>query len=505
MRKRKGKLLSALLLGALMCLQSACGGVQTENVADTTKQVKTEQTEAEENREGQPEEITSCKEESEDETGNRYQPEWTKDAVIYEVNIRQYTEEGTFSAFAEHLQELKDMGITTLWFMPIHPISETKRSGELGSYYSITDYRAVNPEFGTEEDFAALVERAHDMGFYVMMDWVANHTGWDCAWITEHPDWYTQDEKGNIISPEGMGWPDVADLNYENQDMRAEMISCMKYWVENYDIDGYRCDFASGVPTDFWEEARAELEEIKPFYMLAEDDTKKELLNSAFDFNYNWGLYDILRGIAKNTKQAGTVRLYIPENYPDGTYTLNFLDNHDKNSYESSIMNGFGKDALPEMFAVIYTIPGAPLIYSGDEVGLNHCLAFMEKDTIDWETTGVSYRDLLGELGAIRSENPALYCGNYGGKIHYYTTDNKNILTFYRQKDGNLIKCIFNLSKKEQILDVTDIVDGTETVLLHGQGSEVLEMEDYPVTEDELSGEVTLDPWEFWILSEGEE
>ena len=166
---------------------------------------------------------------------------WTKDAVIYEVNIRQYTQEGTFDAFSEHLQEIKDMGINTLWFMPIHPISETNRSGKLGSYYSITDYREVNPEFGTKEDFKELVDQAHQMGFHVMMDWVANHTGWDCTWIEEHPDWYTQDQEGNVISPEGMGWPDVADLNYDNKDMRKEMIASMKYWVKEYEIGRASC------------------------------------------------------------------------------------------------------------------------------------------------------------------------------------------------------------------------------------------------------------------------
>lgn len=442
--------------------------------------------------------------ESQDMEGERYQAEWTKDAVIYEVNVRQYTEEGTFRAFSEHLQEVKDMGVNTLWFMPVHPISETKRSGTLGSYYSITDYREINPEFGTKEDFAALVDRAHEMGFHVMMDWVANHTGWDCPWIKEHPDWYTRDAAGNIISPEGMGWPDVADLNYENADMRAEMISCMKYWVEEYDIDGFRCDYANGVPTDFWEEARTELEEVKPLYMLAEDDKALSLLNRAFDFNYNLHLYDTLLSIAKDSKNADSVKYYIPENYPDGTYTMNFLDNHDKNSYENNILSGFGTDALPAMFSLIYTIPGTPMIYTGDEIGLDHNIAFMEKDTVNWNGSELSYRGLLAELGKIRSSNPALYSGNYGGAINYYDLDNKHVLAFYRGKDGNLVKCLFNLSKREQTIDVTELFDGTETVLLYGQGGEELRMEDHAVTEERLEGEITMKPWEFWIVMKEE-
>ncbi len=434
----------------------------------------------------------------------RYQPEWTKDAVIYEVNVRQYTEEGTFDAFSEHLQTLKDMGINTLWFMPIHPISETKRSGILGSYYSITDYRLVNPEFGTNEDFKELIDKAHDMGMKVMMDWVANHTGWDCAWITEHPEWYTKNSAGNIISPDGMGWPDVADLNYDNQEMRAEMIACMKYWVQEYDVDGFRCDFATGVPQDFWETARTELEEIKPVYMLAEDHLVKELLDEAFDFNYNWNLYDCMIEVAKDRKQANRLKLHIPENFPDGTYTLNFLDNHDKNSYERTIMGAFEPDALPAMFSFIYTIPGVPLVYTGDEIGLDHAIEFMQKDTVDWNSSEYDYRPLLAELGSIRSSNPALYCGNYGGEINYYDVDNKNIFSFYREMDGNRVKCIYNLSKREQTINLSSVVDGTETVLLHGVGSGNIDMTDAPVNEAGISGEVTMQPWEFWILSEEE-
>lgn len=431
----------------------------------------------------------------------RYQPEWTKNMVLYEVNIRQYTKEGTFAAFSGHLQTLKDMGVTTLWFMPVHPISETNRVGELGSYYSVTDYRAVNPEFGTEEDFAALVEMAHEMGFHVLMDWVGNHTGWDCAWIAEHPDWYTHNAEGKIISPEGTNWEDVADLNYDNQEMRAEMIECMKYWVERYDIDGFRCDYAGGVPKDFWEQARRELEKMKPLYMLAEDDLNQELLEEAFDFNYNWKLYDALTAVAKDSKQAKLLKLYIPQNYPDGTYTLNFLDNHDKNAYERTIMGAFGADALPGMFAFLYTIPGAPLLYSGDEIGLDHALSFTSRDPIDWDSP-TDYRELLARLGEIRSGNPALYCGNYGGSIEYYDIDSRNVIAFSREKDGNRIKGIFNLSKREQTLDLSAVVDGTGTVLLHGQGTGRADMAEHSVGAEELGGEVTLKPWEFWILSE---
>lgn len=434
-------------------------------------------------------------------SGPRYPVEWAKDAVVYEVNVRQYTEEGTFNAFSEHLQTLKDMGITTLWFMPIHPISETKRSGVLGSYYSVTDYRAVNPEFGTAEDFKALVDKAHGMGFTVMMDWVANHTGWDCAWIQDHPDWYTKGADGQITDPIGMGWPDVADLNYDNKELWAEMIDCMAYWVREFDIDGFRCDYAGGVPGAFWEQARAELSKIKPLLMLAEDNQEKDLLVEAFDLNYNWELYDTLVRIAEDKASVRNMKPYLyNEGYPDGTFRLNFLDNHDKNSWEKTIAAAFGYEKLPCLFSVLYTVPGIPLIYSGDEIGLDHNIAFMEKDPIDWESSPVSYRALLAELAAIRRENPALHAGNYGGEMESILTGCPTVLSFQREVEGNTVICVFNLVKRETHLNMAAILDGTETLLLHGYGADVLEMADTAVPEELLTKDYVCQPWEFWIF-----
>lgn len=432
----------------------------------------------------------------------RLQPEWTRDAVIYEVNVRQYTPEGSFNAFAEHLQTLKDMGVTCLWFMPIHPISETKRSGTLGSYYSITDYRQVNPEFGTAEDFKALVDQAHEMGFTVMLDWVANHTGWDCPWITEHPDWYTKDETGAITDPVGMGWPDVADLNYDNRELWDEMAACMKFWVEEYDVDGFRCDYAYGVPVEFWEFARKEVESVKPVFMLAEDNLAKELLIEAFDCNYNWELYDVLVEVAHDGKTAKSIKTHIPTNYPEGSYRLNFLDNHDKNSWKSTILGAFGEDTLPIMWSLIYTIPGMPLIYTGDEIGLDHNIAFMERDPIDWQSSTLSYRELLAELGGIRSANGALHSGNYGGAIEYIDLGNSNVLCFRRSIEGSSVICLYNLTKRPITVDLSGVFSGSETVLLYGQADDVLKTEDHPISEYALDGETELQSWEFWIISE---
>lgn len=417
-------------------------------------------------------------------------PEWAQASAIYEVNIRQYTEEGTFDAFAEHLDEIKAMGIDIIWLMPVHPISETKRSGTLGSYYSITDYREINPEFGTKEDFAELVDAAHERGMYVMMDWVANHTGWDCAWIEEHPDWYTQVD-GEIISPENMGWPDVADLNFDNADMREEMIDCMAGWVRDYDIDGFRCDYATGVPTDFWEQARAELEKIKPVYMLAEDGNTDSLLEYAFDENYNWSLYDNMVQVAKGSKNADKLKLYVCDNEPEGTYSLNFLDNHDKNSYEGTIVENFGSEALPAFWTYIFTIPGQPLVYSGDEIGYDHAIAFMEKDPIAWDAQTADYRELIATLSEIRKEHQALYAGNSGGEMETLETGSSSVIAFSRSTENDQVIVVINLSKNEQTVDGLNLPENAK-VLLHADATGI-------TAKDEM--EATMAPWECYVFS----
>ncbi|MBP5198676.1 MAG: hypothetical protein J6033_06440 [Lachnospiraceae bacterium] len=502
------KRLISLLLAVTMVFATACTDQKNPAPeAESAVEETVEAEEAEESAEAASDETEAAEEtaaETAEETAERVseQPEWAKDAVVYEVNIRQYTAAGTFDAFAERLDTLVDMGVNVLWIMPIYPISLKNRSGHLGSYYSITDYREVNPEFGDKDSFKALVDAAHEKGMYIMLDWVANHTGWDSAWITDHPDWYTQDANRNIISPENMGWPDVADLNYDNYDMRAEMIECMKYWVENFDVDGFRCDYATGVPQDFWEDAREALEAIKPVYMLAEDNMVVGLLDYAFDMNYNWDLYDAMVGVAKGMKTADKLRLYVPEKYPEGTYSLNFMDNHDKNSYERTIMGGFGSDALPAFFTYMFMIPGVPMIYTGDEIGLDHAIAFTSKDAVRWDSSEYDYRELLGHLATIRHENPALYSGTYGGKAEYFDSGSKNIVAFSREKDGNVIKLIVNLCKRDSTGNFADFVSDDSKVILHGCTSGNYDFEETTAGEYDLSGEVTLAPWEFFVISE---
>lgn len=372
---------------------------------------------------------------------------WAKDAVIYEVNIRQYTQAGTFNAFADHLSRLKELGVDILWFMPIQPISEKNRKGSLGSYYAIQDYRKVNPEFGTMADFKALVKRAHEMGFKVILDWVANHTGWDNWLIVEHEEWYTR-INDSIIAPVA-DWTDVADLDYEQPGLRRYMIESMKFWVKEADIDGYRCDVAAMVPTDFWEQARMALDSLKPVFMLAEA-WEPELTAAAFDACYAWDLLHTMNDIAAGKKTAAALPAYFHKAdslYAPRTILMNFLTNHDENSWNGTINERFGD--MQKAFAVLtYTVPGMPLVYSGQEVGLNHRLEFFEKDEIKW-SDDKKLTAFYTQLDQLKHQNPALWAGKDGGKMRILnTTAPEQIFAFTRTNGDNELLVILNLSRK---------------------------------------------------------
>ena len=373
-------------------------------------------------------------------------PEWTKNAVIYEVNIRQYTPEGTFKAFETHLPRLKELGVDVLWLMPIHPISEKNRKGSLGSYYAVKDYRAINPEFGTMDDFKALVNKAHEMGFKVIIDWVANHTGWDNQWIVDHKDWYTQDSLGNVIPP-NPDWSDIADLNFDSQPMRRAMIDAMDFWVRETNIDGFRCDVAWGVPQDFWEAATASLDSIKQVYMLAEDEDHPGLLEKAFESNYAWKLHHILNAVAQGKKPVSDIQNYFTDSvnrYAKGAFPLQFITNHDENSWQGSEYERMG-DAVKTLATLTFTIEGIPLIYSGQEAGLKKRLLFFEKDTINW--SNLEMQKFYQSLVSLKKNNAALWNGVSGGpKKFAETSAPQQVLAFTREKEDNQVLAIFNLS-----------------------------------------------------------
>ena len=373
-------------------------------------------------------------------------PEWTKNSVLYEVNIRQYTPEGTFKAFEAHLPRLKELGVDILWIMPIHPISEKNRKGSLGSYYAVKDYKGINPEFGTLEDFKSLVNKAHEMGFKVIIDWVANHTGWDNQWIFDHKDWYTLDSLGNVIPP-NPDWSDIADLNFDSKPMRRAMIDAMDYWVKETNIDGFRCDVAWGVPQDFWEDVTASLDSIKQVYMLAEDEDHPNLLQKAFESNYSWKLHHLLNEVAQGKKSAADIKKYYADSinkYAPGSFPMQFITNHDENSWQGTEYERMGEAA--KTFAVLtFTLEGIPLLYSGQEAGLKKRLLFFEKDTINW--SNLEMQKFYQSLTSLKHNNQALWNGTAGAPMVFVETSiPQNVIAFTREKDKNQVLSVFNLS-----------------------------------------------------------
>ncbi len=397
----------------------------------------------------------------------------TKDAVIYEVNIRQYTEEGTFKAFEPQMERLAEMGVDILWFMPIHPIGEKNRKGTLGSYYSVRDYKAVNPEFGTFEDFKTIVKKAHELGMLVLIDWVANHTAWDNEWLIKNPEWYQKDSLGKIIAP--FDWVDVAQLDYSKKEMRKAMIDALEFWVREADIDGYRCDVAGMIPVDFWEDARSHLNAIKPVFMLAEDENEVNLLDKAFDMNYSWELHHIMNAISKGKKNANDLNHYFQKAdtvFPHTAYRMNFITNHDENSWNGTIEERMAEAA--EMWAVFsYVAPGMPLIYSGQEAGSNKRLEFFEKDLIKW--SDIKHEAFYKNLGNLKKKNEALQAGIYGGSIRRISGNpEEKVFAFVREKETNTVVCIFNMQANDAEITLnTKDVSGNYTDYFTGKKQEL--------------------------------
>jgi len=374
-------------------------------------------------------------------------PEWSYNKVIYEVNIRQFTPEGTFKAFEKYLPELKDLGAGILWLMPINPIGEKNRKGTLGSYYSVKDYLDVNPDFGTLEDLKSLVNKTHELGMYIIIDWVANHASWDNDLTVKHPDWFIKDSLGNFIPPVA-DWSDVIDLNFENEDLRNYMIDALKYWVTECNIDGYRCDVAGMIPIDFWNIARKELDKIKPVFMLAEDESPV-MHEQAFDMTYSWDIYKIFNSIAKGKNNSKNIAEYLgkeKKEYPDNSFRMRFTSNHDENSWNGTVFERLGPAA--ESFAVLTcVIPGMPLIYNGQEAGLDKRLKFFEKDPIEWKDH--KFRNVYRKLLHLKEKNKVLLNGERGGEMTILSSDlDDKVFAFAREKDDDKIIAIFNLSTR---------------------------------------------------------
>ena len=376
-------------------------------------------------------------------TGTFAPPEWTRTAVIYEVNVRQYTPEGTFAALQTHLPRLRDLGVDILWLMPIQPIGRLNRKGSLGSYYSVADYTAINPEFGTEADFRAFVDAAHAQGMKVILDWVANHSAHDHPWTREHRDWYVLRADGSISNArdnEGRetDWTDVAELNYDRPALRRAMIDEMKWWLDTMRLDGFRADVALGVPHDFWAQARRELQAARPdLFLLAEAESPES--HASFHATYGWELHHLLNEIAQGKKPTAELDAYFARQeraYPADAMRMYFTSNHDENSWQGTEFERMGVNHIPAYVLSATARGSMPLLYTGQEVSLNKRLRFFEKDTVDWN--GPSLAAFYRSIFALKDSVPALGNGAWGGAQRVLRTDGGDrVYAFTRSRDAS--------------------------------------------------------------------
>ena len=420
-------------------------------------------------------------------------PEKMKKGTIYEVNIRQHTAEGTINAFINDLPRLKELGVNMLWIMPIQPIGVKNRKEPLGSYYSIQDYGKVNPEFGTEEDFRNLVNKAHELDMYLILDWVPNHTAWDHPWITEHPDYYAQDEKGNIIYE--ADWTDIALLDHTNPGTRESMINEMKYWVTEFNIDGFRCDHAGHeIPLYFWEEVRSALDPVKELFWLAEWDGAR--MHLQFHATYAWELLHLMDKMGKRNANANDLADWVDKDlkeYGRQPLRLTMITNHDENSWNGTEFERYG-DGAKTFAAFIFTAYGLPMLYSGQEVGLDKRLKFFDKDTINWSDPN-QFQPFYKKLVTLHTENEALWAGEFGGMPIRINGDDPNVYAFQRAKGKNQVIGVFNFSEKPQVFNLTDeTLNGTYT-------------DSFTNTQYDLSvgKPLSLTPWQYLIFTRQDE
>lgn len=415
--------------------------------------------------------------------------EYSRNAVIYEVNIRQYTPQGTFNAFANHLPYLKELGVDILWLMPIFPISELNRKGELGSYYAVRDYKAVNPEFGTMEDFKALVQQAHQLGMYVILDWVANHTGCDHNWLAQNPSWYEYDTLGQLVSP--MDWTDTYSLNYDNKDMQSAMIDALEFWVKEADIDGYRCDVASMVPTDFWNQVRSSLDDIKPVFMLAES-SESDLTVQAFDMVYNWPALFLFDEVVSGKKKVSDIAEVISSQqrkFPKDAYFMNHITNHDRNTWDGTEFERLG-NGVEAFAALTYVMPGMPLIYTGQEVGLRDRIPFFTKYQGYTQEKNDTYQFYV-KLNELKHRQPALLAGQLGGTWKVYRTSAPNqVLVCGRELSGQEVLYIANLSDNKAFFEIKDNMPAGQFVEWFGGN----------ITGFEKGQSLTLEAWQYGVF-----
>lgn len=407
---------------------------------------------------------------------NRFTPvEWAHTTNIYEVNVRQYTPEGTFNAFATHLPRLKEMGVQTLWFMPITPIATKKMKGTMGSYYACSDYTSINPEFGTLEDFKALVKKAHEMGFKVIIDWVANHTGWDHVWTKSDPEYFKMDSTTNDFQV-ASGMDDIIELDFSKKELREAMKAAMKFWIDECDIDGFRCDLAFWVELDFWKEARKELDAVKPLFWLGEfDELDNPEYGEAFDASYTWTWMHKTKAFYQEHLPIDSL-LTVLKKYDDlGDSTMRawFTSNHDENSWNGTEYEKYG-DMMSALAVFSCTWNGIPLIYSGQELPVKKRIKFFDKDAIEW-TTPLQYADFYKTLLSLRTNNPVLRSGDASVQtFRIKTSDSRNVFAFLRKKENKEVLVVLNLSPQKDLhFEITDSnVTGTYKNVFSGAAND---------------------------------
>ena len=408
------------------------------------------------------------------------------DVVMYQVNPRVFAPSNSFQVILSRLDSIEDLGVNMLWIMPIYPIGEEKSKN---SPYSVRDYKAVAPEYGTVDDLRMLVESCHERGMGVILDWVANHTAWDNVWLKEHPEWYTHDSVGNIIYPPGTDWTDVADLNYDNKDMRAAMIDAMRFWVDSVGVDGFRCDVADAVPVDFWTECISNLRAAaKPrrLIMLAEG-TNLENFTAGFDLNYAW---DFMRAIDKVMKGEARVNHLVAvdkNEYKDlgpGKFKLRFTTNHDEATKYSPIKQYGGVRASMAAFVATTMLHGGMLVYGSQEVGYPETINFFKYVPVNWNANS-ELREEYKKLIAVYNEHPAL---RSSGKVTAYDDDENSVLCVDRVLNNDNVLVMVNVRNHPSSIDVPGMWSNkTVTNLMTGQ--------DVP-----LGKKITLEPYQYLLL-----
>jgi alpha-amylase len=424
---------------------------------------------------------------------NNTHPTWILNGNIYEVNVRQYTPEGTFKAFERHLQRLKNMGVQTLWFMPINPISRKDRKGSLGSYYAVSNYEAINPEYGSMDDWKELVTKAHSLGFKVIIDWVPNHTGADHYWLQTHPDFYVKDSIGNAVVP--FGWTDTRQLDYTNIEMQDSMIASMRYWLKNSNIDGFRCDVAWNVPGSFWKKCIGELKDTKKdIFMLAEGD-KSYLHPSGFDATYPWDMFHMMVKVAKGERPAfalDSVKKLYDTLYPSNGLEMYFTSNHDENSWNKADYETMpGPVHAPFAVFTQTMYHSIPLIYGGQEEPFLRAISFFEKDTIVFKKyqRASFYKKLL----LLRKYDPAL--NSYSAFKKIKTNNDNDVYAYVRYSGKKFVFVLLNLSDKKQTIKLKDKLPNnldTTTMLF-----DVMKGVD---TKNNFSSSFSLAPWGYTVL-----